>query len=73
MASNTYYLLQAQLHVREDSQEKTYKGCKKNKISIACIDALVQVSLEGIDSSIVGWNKVYEIWKNAKRRKILNI
>jgi len=55
------------------SRQNIIKDVRRTKLSLATLDALMRVSLTGLDSSMVEWHRVYEFWKNAKERRILNI
>jgi hypothetical protein len=55
------------------SRQNIIKDVQRKKLSVATLNSLMWVSLAGPDSSMVEWNMVYEIWKEAKQRRILNI
>ena len=55
------------------SRQNIIKDVRRTKLSLATLDALMRVSLTRLDSSMVEWNIVYEIWKDVKERRILNI
>ncbi|XP_057858696.1 uncharacterized protein LOC131067628 [Cryptomeria japonica] len=52
------------------SRQNTIKDTRRTKLSLDTLDALMRVSLAGLDSSTVEWNRVYEIWKDAKQRRV---
>ena len=58
---------------REFSRQNIIKDIRRTKLSLDTLDALMRVSLTGIDSMMVEWDKVYEIWKDAKERRLSNI
>ena len=55
------------------SRQNIRKDIRRTKLSLATIDALMRVSITGLESSMVEWDRVYEIWKDAKERRFLNI
>ena len=54
------------------SRQNIIKDVRRTKLSLATLDALMRVSLTRLDSSMVEWDRVYEMWKDAKERRILN-
>jgi hypothetical protein len=55
------------------SRQNIIKDVRRTKLSLVALDALMRVSLTGLDSSMVEWDRVFDIWKDAKERRILNI
>ena len=55
------------------SRQNIIKDVRRTKLSLVELDALMRVSLTGFDSSMVEWDRVYDIKKDAKEIIILNI
>ena len=55
------------------SRQNIIKDVRRTKLSLTTLDALMRVSITGLESSMVEWDRVYEIWKDAKERRFLNI
>ena len=55
------------------SKQNVIKDITRTKLSINTLDALMCVSLIGLDISEVEWWRVYEIWHSAKERRIHDI
>ena len=51
------------------SRQNIIKDVRRTKLSLATLDALMRVSIIGLESSMVEWDRVYEIWKDAKERR----
>ena len=55
------------------SRQNIIKDIRRTKLSLDTLDDLMRVSLTGIDSAMVEWDRVYEIWKDAKEIRLSNI
>lgn len=55
------------------SRQNIIKDARRTKLSLATSDALMRVSLTDLNSSMVEWDRVYDFWKDARERRILNI
>ena len=55
------------------SRQNIIKDVRRTKLSLVALDALMRVSLTWLDSSMVEWDRVFDIWKDAKERRTLNI
>ena len=55
------------------SRQNIIKSIRRTKLSLDTLYALMRVSLKGIDSAMVEWDRVYEICKDAKERRLSNI
>ena len=55
------------------SRQNIIKDIRRTKLSLDTLYALMRVSLKGIDSVMVEWDRVYGIYKDAKERRLSNI
>ena len=55
------------------SKQNIIKDIRKSRLGLDTLDALMRISLNGPQLSIVDWNAVYEIWRDTKSRTVLEL
>ena len=55
------------------SKQNIIKDIRKSRLGLDTLDALMRISLNGPELSIVDWNAVYEIWRDTKSRRVLEL
>jgi hypothetical protein len=55
------------------SKQNMIKDIRRTRLSINTLDALMRISLIGPHISEMEWQRVYEIWQNAKERRLFDM
>ena len=55
------------------SKQNIIKDIRKSKLGLDTLDALMRISLNGPELSVVDWNVVYEVWRDTKSRRVLEV
>ena len=55
------------------SKQNIIKDIRKSKLGLYTLDAPIIISLNGPELSVVDWNVVYEVWRDTKSRRVLEL
>ena len=55
------------------SKQNTFKSDLCNKLNLKTLDALMHVSLYGVEVYAMDWATVFNIWRNMRNRRILTL
>jgi hypothetical protein len=58
---------------REFSKKNAIKSHLRNKLNLKTLDALMQVSLCGLEVDAMDWASIFNIWRNMQDQKIYTL
>ena len=55
------------------SRQNIIEGKRRKNLSLTTLNDFIWLSLRGLDSSLIEWDRVHEIYKYSTQRRVLNI